>query len=447
MLWCVRLLSLKATKRFSSGVAVTVGARLLMAANSVIAGVLLARLLGAESLGTYLVLSVAVQVLIQISGFALHLGNTYFVSRTPEKLIPIAVNSALFAVLSGGVCAAIVLVFVGVLLPGVSRELAFVGLLAIPFQLITSYVMNLFLVQGEVTKFNSVDLANQSFVLINAIVVLLIIGGGVPLLVTLNTATSIAMTIVVAAMFYRSASARFPEATWRGDASIISPMLRYSLKGFVLWVSTFLVYRLDLTIVNYFRGTAEAGVYAVATQCTLFLLLIPHAISHLLQVRVSATQDEGGGFSCRVARNTSVLLFAACLVSVPGAFLISAVYGPGFSDLPVQLWILLPGVYLLGIQLVLSQYFIGTGMPLFLPMTWVATLVLNVVLNLFIVPGYGARGAALASTICYTGISLVVLVLFKARTVHSLRSILVPTLAEIRSIPGMLIKPNAAGEP
>lgn len=427
--------------------ALTVGARLLMAANSVVAGVLVARLLGAESLGTYLVLSVAVQVLIQISGFALTLANTYFVARSPEKLIPVAVNAALFGIVSGSICAFIVLVFVRVLLPGVSNELALVGLVAVPFQLVTTYAMNLFLAQGEVAKFNFVDLANQSFVLINAIVVLLIVGGGVQLLVSLNTGAAVLMAIVVAVVLYQSASARFPDVRWRGDASLMPPMLRYSLKGFVLWVSTFLVYRLDLMIVNYFRGTAEAGVYAVATQCTLFLLLIPQAISHLLQVRVSATQDEGGDFSCRVARNTSALLFAACLLSVPGAFLISAVYGPAFSDLPVQLWILLPGVYLLGVQLVLSQYFIGTGMPMFLPLTWLATLVLNIALNLVVVPVYGARGAAFVSTICYAGISVVVLILFKARTHHSLGAILVPGISEIRSIPGLLIRPRLGGRP
>jgi O-antigen/teichoic acid export membrane protein len=282
--------------------------------------------------------------------------------------------------------------------------------------------------------------------LINAIVVLLIVGGGIQLLITLNTGAAILMTIVAAGIFYRRAAGRFPEVKWRADARLIPPMLKYSLKGFVLWVSTFLVYRLDLMIVNYFRGTAEAGVYAVATQCTMLLLLIPHAISHLLQARVSATQDEGGDFSCRVARNTSLLLFAACLLSVPGAFLISSVYGSAFSDLVVQLWILLPGVYLLGVQLVLSQYFIGTGMPVFLPLTWLATLVLNIALNLVVVPLYGARGAALASTICYAGISLVVLTLFKTKTYHSLRSILIPSIGEIRSLPGLLMRPPVGGE-
>ncbi len=415
-----------------------------MAANSVIASVLVARLLGAESLGIYLVLSATVQLLIHVSGFALYFANTYFVARSPEKLIPIAVNSAFFAILSGGVCVSIVLVFVRGLLPGIPLELAFIGLVSVPFQVMTMYALNLFLAKGEMTRYILVDLVNQSSAMIGAVVVLLVVGGGIRLLIPVNTGAAILMTIVAAAMFYRSASAQFPGVRWRIDAGLIAPMMRYSLKGFVLWASTLLVYRLDLLVVNYFRGAAEAGVYAVATQCTLFLLMLPHVISHLLQARVAATQDEGGDFSCRVARNTSLLLFTACLLSVPGALLVSAVYGPGFSDLPVQLWILLPGVYLMGVQLVISQYFMGTGIPVFLPIAWLTTLTMNIALNLVLVPVYGARGAAVVSAICYAGISFVVFTLFKIKMHHSLRSMLVPSAAEIRSIPSLLFRPRVS---
>ncbi len=411
-----------------------------MAANSVIAGILVARLLGTESLGIYLILSTIVQVLIHFSSFGLYFANTYFVARSPEKLIPIAVNSTLFAVVSGGLCVSFVLVFVRVLLPGIPYEPAFVGLISVPFQVITIYVLNLFLAKGDMTTFVLVDLANQSIVMISAVVVLLIVGGGVQLLISVNTGAAIVMTIVAAVIFFRSASARFVGVKWRMDAGLIVPMMRYSLKGFVLWASTLLVYRLDLLIINYFRGAAEAGVYAVATQCTLFLLMLPHVISHLLQAHVAAMQDEGGDFTCRVARNTSLLLFTACLLSVPGALLVAAVYGPGFSDLPVQLWILLPGVYLMGVQLVISQYFMGTGIPVFLPIAWLTTLALNIAVNLAVVPIYGARGAAIVSAVCYAGISFAVFTLFKIKMNHSLRSMLVPTTAEIKSIPAVLFR-------
>jgi hypothetical protein len=45
--------------------------------------------------------------------------------------------------------------------------------------------------------------------------------------------------------------------------------------------------------------------------------------------------------------------------------------------------ILLPGVYLLGIESVMVQHFSGTGLPLAIPLFWIVTVVCNVALNLF----------------------------------------------------------------
>ena len=408
-----------------------------MAVNSVLAGILVARLLGAESLGTLVVLNVTVSGITQFSLFSLNTANTYFTAGDRELLIPAAVNGTFFALLSGSVCGLAVWLFSPFFLPGVPPGLIVVGLLGVPFQLITIILTNLFLAQGEVKKFNFLDLLNQSFVLINAVAVLFFFSGGLWMLVSFNAAASAAVMLLTAILFIRYMARRSPEGKWRGDFGLLLRMMRYAFKGHVLWISTFLVSRLDLLVVNYFRGPAEASVYAVATQCTLFLLLLPYAISHILQMRVAATQDEGGKFTCRVARHTSLILGAACLVSVPGSLLLTTVYGPAVGDLPLQLWLLLPGVFFIGIQVVLAQYFVGTGLPILLPISWVITLMLNAGLNLVVVPRYGGRGAAVVSTVCYTLIFIVVFIFFKRRTGHGLRDVLLPRAEDFRQVLAM----------
>lgn len=405
-----------------------------MAANSVLAGILVARLLGAESLGALLVLNVTVAAVIQLSGFSLFTANIYFTAGHSERLVSVAVNGIYFAILSGIVCGLIAWLFSPYFLPGVPSGLVMIGLLGIPFQLITIILTYLFLAQGEVKKFNYLDLLNQSFVLINAIAVLLLLGGGLWMIVTFSAVTSVAVMLLTVILFIRYVVKRFPEVKWSGDLSLFRQMVKYAFKGHILWISMILVYRLDLLVVNYFRGAAEASVYAVATQCTLFLLLLPTAVSHILQTRVAARQDEGSSFTCLVARHTSLILGAACLVSVPGSLLLAQVYGPAFADLPVQLWLLLPGVFFVGMQVVLAQYFIGTGLPVLLPTSWVVTLVLNAALNIMIVPVYGARGAAVVSTVCYTLVFVVVFSYFKRRTGCSFRDALFLRRDEFRQM-------------
>ena len=405
-----------------------------MTANSVVAGVLVARLLGADSLGAFLVLTTAIQILIQISGFGLHIANTYFTARDIKKLPAAATNSLLFAVLSGGICAGLLLALSKYAMPGVGIELAAVGLAAVPFQLITGYFLNLFLAHGEIGRFNFIDLANQSFVLLNALLALVLIGGGLWLLVSLNTFAAIAMAAVSIAMLYRFARVKVPTKRWRPDMSLLSEMLGYSAKGFLLWMSVFLLYRLDLLIVNYFRGAAEAAVYAVATQCTLFLLLLPHAIAQLLQAKVSATLDEGGEFTSRVSRVTVLLMLAACVASVPGAFLVAYIYGPGFETLPALLWILLPGVLFVGVQQIVAQYFLGTGLPFRVAFVWLVALVVSIVANIVIIPRYGAIGAAVVSTICYAAVSVVMFRFFSVATGQRIAELIVPDLADLRQL-------------
>lgn len=416
----------------------TFGARLLMAANSVVAGVLIARLMGADSLGIYLVLSVAIQILIQISGLTLNVANTHFTGREPEKAIPIAVNSIAFALASGVGCATVFWFLSDLLIPNVPPYLTIVGLVAVPFQLVATYMHNSLLAQSQVRTFNLLDILNQSFVLINVIIVLVILGGGLWVLVSLNSIAGAASAALALAVFYRFARQRFPATRWNSDFALIPPMLAFAFKGFVFWGCTILVYRVDLIIVNYFRGSAEAAVYAVATQYTLFLLLLPHAVSHLLQVRVSAMQDENGEFTSRVTRHISLLLFTTCLASVPGAFIIAAIYGNGFEALPIQIWILLPGVFFVGVQSVVAQYFIGTSNHALLSYVWLATFVVSIVLNLAVVPQFGATGAAVVSTVCYTAVSIVVFAFFMTKTRLGFTSILVPNKPELLQLPRLL---------
>jgi O-antigen/teichoic acid export membrane protein len=103
-------------------------------------------------------------------------------------------------------------------------------------------------------------------------------------------------------------------------------------------------------------------------------------------------------------------------MAVPAAFLLPLLYGNAFRDVPVQLLILLPGVYLVGLESVLVQYFSSTGLPAAIPLFWLMTLLLNVLLNLLFVPTFGARAAAFASTASYALIFLLVVFYFRRKT-------------------------------
>lgn len=402
-----------------------------MAVNSVLAGVIVARFLGAESLGVLVVLNITIATTIHLSSFGLQTANTYFTARDGENLAPAFINSLVFAVISGGLCAVAVLIFSPLLMPGVPPELALAGLLSIPFHLVTMIVTNLFLARAQVKRFNLLDFLNQSFVLTNALIAVLLLDSGLWLLVSLNTAASIAVCLLTVFLFYRYLAADSAKSKWSSDFALLRRMLTYAVKGHILWAAMMIMLRVDVIIVNSFRGPVEAAVYGVALQYTMLLALLPNVVANLMLQRVAASPEEAAGFTSMAARNSSLILFVACVLSIPLAMMLPLVYGPAFAETPFLVWLLLPGAFLGGVHLALVQYFVGTGLPRMIPGLWVATLVLNVAANLLLVPVFGSVGAALVSSFCYALIFSAVYVCFWQRTGYRLTDVLICTRDDV----------------
>ncbi len=384
-------------------VAWTFATRILMIVNSVVAGVIVAHWLGAKGVGELAVINVAVATVVQLGSLGLPSSNTYFIAQDPGRLRKAAVNSASVALMIGGLLG-LGLSSLAAARPDlfgfVSADLVRIAAASIPSQLITLIGLNILLAVGKIRQFNLLDLVGQSFVLINAVVALIILRRGLATLVIMNTAAAFAVSIVVAVLI-AIAARKLKRSEWRVDLSLLSQMIRYGIKFHVSILAGAIIFRADLLVVNHFRSPDEAGVYSVATQFGMMLMLLPSVIATLLFPRVTAEQDASGETTAMVTRYTALIMLACCVAAVPFSFLLPLIYGSAFTDATWLLLILLPGVYLIGIESVLVQYFNALGVPRAIPIYWVVTLVVNLLLVFYLVPRLGARGAAIASTLSY----------------------------------------------
>jgi O-antigen/teichoic acid export membrane protein len=197
---------------------------------------------------------------------------------------------------------------------------------------------------------------------------------------------------------------------------LMKQMLATGMRFFLAVGAAVVILRGDLVLVNYFRSPAEAGVYAIATQASLLLQLVPNIVSTILFPRTSAAYDDEGKLTCRVTRHSVFLLTLLCMVAAPFAFVLPMVYGKAFADLPYLFLILLPGVLMLGIETVQVQHFTGMGMPRNIPVFWLTTMAINLGLNILLLPRYGAVAAAFVSTLSYGLIFASVAIFFRIRT-------------------------------
>lgn len=408
-------------------IAWTFATRVVMIFNSLAAGIIVAHWLGAEGVGQLAVINVAVATLVQLGSFGLPSSNTYFIAQDQARFRAAALNSLMFA-LGVGLILTLALSATASARPDWfgpnSASLIHIAAISIPFQLITLIGLNILLAVGKIRQFNILDLVSQSFVLINAACVWLLVKGDLETLVWWNTTTSVLVSLLIAGLLVISAK-NLVQSKWRADVALLRRMITYGLKFHISILAGAIIIRADLLVVNHFRGAEEAGVYSVASQFALLLMLLPGVIATLLFPRVTTEQDARGETTCRVTRYTAFIMFVCCLAAVPFSLLLPFVYGAAFYDATGLLWILLPGVYLIGLESVLVQHFNALGLPRAIPLYWVVVLVLNLALVFALVPRFGAQGAAIASTISYAAIFGLVALHFHSSTGRSFTEVFV----------------------
>jgi|ERR1700752_192265 len=423
-------------RRFSINVVLSLGTRMLMLVSSLATSVIIARWLGAQGVGFLAVINICIALGIQLGCAGLPSTNVYLIAQDRSKLGGVWSNALLFGVVAGS---AIALLMIGIeklrpsLFGEVPASLIGIGALSIPFQLVTLLGVNVFLGLGRVDRFVLTDAVSQLLLLVNALVALILLGSGLSTLVSFNTAAAALVSVVVILTIWHALRTN-NESPLKLDAKLFRRMLRSGIKFHVPAVAGIIIFRADLLLVNHFRGATEAGVYAVASQMGNLLMLLPAIIGTLLFPRVASEPDLTGGLTMRATRHTAFVMLVLCLAAIPLSFVLPIVYGSAFKESSLLLLILLPGVYLIGIESVMVQHFNGLGLPAAIPVFWLITVFVNVTLNLVLIPSMGAIGAATVSTLTYSLIFVLVTAYFRHKTGNSLSKVLLLRGDEFRDL-------------
>jgi O-antigen/teichoic acid export membrane protein len=186
------------------------------------------------------------------------------------------------------------------------------------------------------------------------------------------------------------------------DKRLFGDMLRYGFKAYIAAFFAFLVIRSDMLLVNYYIGTEGAGLYSLAVNLTDWLLLVPATIAAMLFPKASSIGDARSELTKKVSRHTVVLMGGICLVAAIFAHpVITLAYGGAFKDSVAPFLFLLPGIFFLSLQTLYMQDFAARGMPPIVYISPALGFVVNIGLNLIMIPKYGIVGASVASSCAY----------------------------------------------
>lgn len=102
--------------------------------------------------------------------------------------------------------------------------------------------------------------------------------------------------------------------------------------------------------------------------------------------------------------------------------------------------LLMPGIFLLTIFKVLFMDMAGKGKPWISLTAMIPAVIINILLNIWWIPAYGANGSALASTVSYSVAALVFLFVYSKKVNIPIKTIFSFTREDVEFVQGIYRK-------
>ena len=206
----------------------------------------------------------------------------------------------------------------------------------------------------------------------------------------------------------------------------------YGLKIFLSNLFLTSVFRVDTFFLSKLVKTSELGLYSVAVNVGELLLLLPSAIGVAFFPYLSGLSKQKQTESmCSAGRLCFLIGFFGIIgLSIFGYPFILIFFGKSFAKSYIPLLILLPGLMMMTINYSYTNYFSSIGKPLWVAYSFLVGLIVNVILNLWLIPIYGINGAALSSSITYTLITCIFIIKIKQLNMLSLKDFVFPKFSD-----------------
>lgn len=238
----------------------------------------------------------------------------------------------------------------------------------------------------------------------------------------------------------------------RGRPSLDLPLLRQTLKyGRRVQVGSIFQLangRLDVILMQFFRPLNQVGYYVVAQTIAELVINLANAFqSSVMPLIAHYEQDSGRAESTSIdsIRHHGILAALAVLGNaVFGPLVIFFAYGSSFAPAIGPMLVLLPGIWFLGMGIVIQGDLAGRGRPgLSSSLAGLAAAV-TVLLDLALIPPLGVYGGALASVGAYTTFGVASLIALHRVTGIPVHRLAVPDRNDLRAYTTVIRKAFAA---
>lgn len=384
---------------------VTFAVRVVTAIFTIIIGVIIARVLGPNGQGIYSVATLFPLLLMVFTTFSLNSTVSYFLAKEehPQKMIigtSILLNF-LISFLTVGVGVIIIFLFSEKFFPDIEKIYLFLSLFSAPLILFFNLGCQIFLGLQKFNKYNFISIFQNGLFLVFVIIFLLAMHFGVTVTILLQAFSYFIAVIILLFLIIKESKG----IDFRLNVGYLKEYFSYSVKGHLGNVFDFLHTRVDLFLINLFINPFSAGIYFAAVRLSEGVWFFSGPVSTVLFPRVASEKNPQKlkELTPLVCRNVLFLSFLMVItLFIFSGWFVVFLYSAEFSGAVLPFKILLLGILAICGYGILSSDIGARGKPLLNTYAIGISALLNIILNIFLIPKWGINGAALATTVSYT---------------------------------------------
>jgi O-antigen/teichoic acid export membrane protein len=420
----------------------------LLAANGLLS-IVVARAVGASGTGQYGLAVTVFSIAVPVSHLGLRAGITYLVSRGewPERraLWESQCAALLLALVAATAVFAIHELWPDGPLQGLTRTMLALTMVSTGLAIAWSYSSGILLALEGYEVFGLSMIVQAAVSLVLGVVLTLTIDV-VGALAALAAGQLVAAVLTVGGVLRRATRHGRPGEGGLGELRRAAAFGSRTWLGEMFWGLNF---RLDVVILNAYVASSTVGPYFVAGQLASLAWLLPGALQNVVIPRVAAL--DAASAAAPDARPGSDATVAASMrhgvvLTVPAALGLALVlaagvpifFGDEFTDAVAYGFILLPGVLAAGLGKIAAAAVTGRGRPELALVPMLVGTPVTVALYLLVIPGAGAYGAAVVSSVSYFATALLTVELLRRATRIPLGAMLLPRRRDVEDYRGLL---------
>ena len=363
-------------------------------------GVWVARYLGPEQFGAYNFAIAFVALFVALATLGLDGIVVRDIVRTPERKFEILSSAFVLKLCGGCVAFLISLGAIFVMRPADSQAHWLVGIIAAGMIFQSFDAIDLWF-QSQVQSKYTVLAKNGAFVVFAVVRVSLILNKANLLAFAYAYLAEIILGAAGLILFYMRQQT---VPLWHPRKETARNLLSESWPAILSGLAIMIYMRIDQIMLAQMVGNHEVGVYSAALRFSEVWYFIPTVIvSSVMPSLTRAKQESEEMYLRRIQQLFNNLVRVAYAIALPmtfiSTFLMTAFYGQAYAGSGAILAIHIWAAVFVFIGVGMSPWFLNEGLLKYSLLLTVGGAIVNIGLNIFLIPRYGGAGAATATLI------------------------------------------------